>query len=291
MGIDLDTPWRDLPEEHRSWLLFGTGDRHITFEWKPARQTGFWKHGGQWEGVIPQLLSSFKKTAAGPRRMQLKKYMRVVRCGSLRGSASTPRPAPSRSAANRWSKSAHLPSATWRVVRPGARTPGDGNSTRCSAPSPRSAQGDPRPPRLPLNVGLDYLSRNRSAPTLSGGEGAAHPPGRQIGSGLVGVLYILDEPSIGLHPRDNERLLRSLLRLRDMGNTVLVVEHDEDTMRAADHIVDFGPGPGVRGGQVVAGRHHAELAANKRWPYGAVLRRQTADWPFRPGGVRPTAAS
>src|SRR5262249_15076509 len=103
-----------------------------------------------------------------------------------------------------------------------------------------------------LNVGLDYLSLDRAAPTLSGGESQRIRLAGQIGSGLVGVLYILDEPSIGLHPRDNERLLHSLLRLRDMGNTVLVVEHDEDTMRAADHVVDFGPGPGVRGGQVVA---------------------------------------
>lgn len=103
-----------------------------------------------------------------------------------------------------------------------------------------------------LNVGLHYLTLDRSAPSLSGGESQRIRLAGQIGCGLVGVLYILDEPSIGLHPRDNDRLLRSLERLRDMGNTVLVVEHDEDTMRAADYIVDFGPGPGVRGGEIVA---------------------------------------
>src|SRR5262249_9026008 len=103
-----------------------------------------------------------------------------------------------------------------------------------------------------LNVGLHYLTLDRAAPTLSGGEAQRIRLAGQIGCGLVGVLSILDEPSIGLHPRDNERLLRSLERLRDMGNTVVVVEHDEETMRAADHIVDFGPGPGVRGGEVVA---------------------------------------
>src|SRR5207237_7675153 len=103
-----------------------------------------------------------------------------------------------------------------------------------------------------LNVGLHYLTLDRSAPTLSGGEAQRIRLAGQIGCGLVGVLYILDEPSIGLHPRDNERLLRSLERLRDMGNTVVVVEHDEETMRAADFIADFGPGPGVRGGKVVA---------------------------------------
>src|SRR5208337_3873292 len=113
-----------------------------------------------------------------------------------------------------------------------------------------------------LNVGLHYLTLDRSAPTLSGGESQRIRLAGQIGCGLVGVLYILDEPSIGLHPRDNDRLLRSLERLRDMGNTVVVVEHDEDTMRAADHIVDFGPGPGVRGGHVVAAGKFAEVVAN-----------------------------
>jgi excinuclease ABC subunit A len=103
-----------------------------------------------------------------------------------------------------------------------------------------------------LNVGLHYLTLERAAPTLSGGELQRIRLAGQIGSGLVGVLYILDEPSIGLHARDNEQLLASLQKLRDLGNTVIVVEHDEATMRAADHIVDFGPGPGVRGGRVVA---------------------------------------
>ena len=113
-----------------------------------------------------------------------------------------------------------------------------------------------------LNVGLHYLTLDRSAPTLSGGEAQRIRLAGQIGSGLVGVLYVLDEPSIGLHPRDNARLLASLERLRDMGNTVLVVEHDEDTMRAADFLVDFGPGPGVRVGHVVASGTPAEVFAN-----------------------------
>ena len=102
------------------------------------------------------------------------------------------------------------------------------------------------------NVGLEYLTLERTAPTLSGGESQRIRLAGQVGCGLVGVLYILDEPSIGLHPRDNERLLDTLAELRDLGNTVVVVEHDEDTMRAADHLIDFGPGPGVRGGEVVA---------------------------------------
>src|SRR5205807_9249234 len=113
-----------------------------------------------------------------------------------------------------------------------------------------------------LNVGLHYLTLDRTAPTLAGGEAQRIRLAGQIGCGLVGVLYILDEPSIGLHPRDNERLLHSLEQLRDMGNTVLVVEHDEDTMRTADFIVDFGPGPGVRGGEVVAAGAYPEIVAH-----------------------------
>ena len=121
------------------------------------------------------------------------------------------------------------------------------------------------------NVGLDYLTLDRTAPSLSGGESQRIRLAGQIGSGLVGVLYVLDEPSIGLHPHDNQRLLASLARLRDMGNTVIVVEHDEDTMRAADCIVDFGPGPGIRGGRVVATGSIEEIAETKTSITGAYL--------------------
>ena len=114
------------------------------------------------------------------------------------------------------------------------------------------------------NVGLDYLALDRTAPTLSGGEMQRIRLAGQIGCGLVGVLYILDEPSIGLHPRDNDKLLETLAQLRDQGNTVVVVEHDEDTMRAADHIVDFGPGPGVRGGHVVAEGTFADVTSARK---------------------------
>ena len=122
-----------------------------------------------------------------------------------------------------------------------------------------------------LNVGLDYLTLGRTAPTLSGGESQRIRLAGQIGCGLVGVLYILDEPSIGLHPRDNDRLLDTLTHLRDMGNTVVVVEHDEETMRAADHIIDFGPGPGVRGGEVVATGTSDQIASVKRSLTGQYL--------------------
>src|SRR5262249_39594029 len=122
-----------------------------------------------------------------------------------------------------------------------------------------------------LDVGLHYLTLDRAAPTLSGGEAQRIRLAGQIGSGLVGVLYILDEPSIGLHPRDNDRLLHSLKRLRDMGNSVLVVEHDEETMRAADYVVDFGPGPGIRGGEVVATGSFSDILRNRKSLTGQYL--------------------
>src|SRR5437773_7807390 len=113
-----------------------------------------------------------------------------------------------------------------------------------------------------MDVGLDYLTVDRSATTLSGGEAQRIRLATQIGSGLMGVLYILDEPSIGLHQRDNARLIKTLVRLRDLGNTLLVVEHDEDTMHAADHIIDIGPGAGEHGGKVVAEGTFADIVAN-----------------------------
>ena len=142
------------------------------------------------------------------------------------------------------------------------------------------------------NVGLEYLTLDRTAPTLSGGEMQRIRLAGQIGCGLVGVLYILDEPSIGLHPRDNDRLLETLARLRDQGNTVIVVEHDEDTMRAADHIVDFGPGPGVRGGHVVAAGPLDEVIAEPKSVTGQYLSgRRRIEIPAQPPARSATPSS
>ena len=148
-----------------------------------------------------------------------------------------------------------------------------------------------------IDVGLHYLTLDRAAPTLSGGEAQRIRLASQVGAGLVGVLYILDEPSIGLHPRDNDRLLLTLRRLARLGNTVVVVEHDEDTMRAADHLVDFGPGPGVKGGEVVAEGTIDDLARSPQSLTGAYLsgqrtiaipeRRKAPDGRFAHGPRRP----
>jgi excinuclease ABC subunit A len=262
LGIDLKTPWRDLPEQHRAWLLQGTGDRHITFEWR-MRGGGVWKHGAKWEGIVPQLLTSFKKTAAGPRRLQLEKYMRVVRCQACGGQRLNPQARAVRVGGKTLIDLAAMPLgdlARWLDPDAGPLEKSlDAVQKRIAGEVLKEIRG--RVGFL-LGVGLHYLSLDRTAPTLSGGEAQRIRLAGQIGSGLVGVLYILDEPSIGLHPRDNERLLSSLQKLRDMGNTVLVVEHDEDTMRAADYLVDFGPGPGVRGGDVVAAGSYDDILKN-----------------------------
>ncbi|MFL5327796.1 MAG: excinuclease ABC subunit UvrA [Gemmataceae bacterium] len=257
-GIDLKKPWRDLSEENRRILLNGTGSRSLVFTWK-QRGGGVWKHKGTWEGIIPQLLASFRKTAAGPRRLQLEKLMKVVRCPDCGGKRLNPQARAVTIAGKSIVDSASMPIGDLsEFVAEG------GKLVKALEPIQRVIAAELLKEirgRLGflLNVGLHYLTLERSAPTLSGGEAQRIRLAGQIGSGLVGVLYILDEPSIGLHPRDNDRLLRSLERLRDVGNTVLVVEHDEDTMRAADYIVDFGPGPGVRGGEVVARGSYQDL--------------------------------
>ncbi|MGF1578795.1 MAG: excinuclease ABC subunit UvrA [Gemmataceae bacterium] len=269
--INLKAKWKDLSEEHKEILLHGSGDVHITFEWK-QRGGKVWKHGDKWEGIIPQLMSSFKKTAAGPRRMQLEKYMRVVPCQPC-----------GQQRLNAQARSVRVGDKT--IIEACATPIGDlaawfdpetGDLERQLSPIQKIIAAELLKEirgRLGflLNVGLHYLTLDRTAPTLSGGEAQRIRLAGQIGCGLVGVLYILDEPSIGLHPRDNERLLISLERLRDMGNTVVVVEHDEETMRAADYIVDFGPGPGVRGGEVVASGSYNDILKHKKSLTGKYL--------------------
>jgi excinuclease ABC subunit A len=267
LGIDIKLPWAELPKAHQNLLLNGSGDAHIIWEWK-KRGGAVLKHSGKWEGIIPQLMTQFKKSSAGPRRAYLEKYMRIVRCPSCAGQRLNAQARAVRVGARTLIEVGHMPI--------GELVPWfDDYQTKLSTMQ-RTIAGEllkeirARVGFL-LNVGLHYLSLDRAAPTLSGGEAQRIRLAGQIGSGLVGVLYILDEPSIGLHPRDNERLLRSLEHLRDIGNTVLVVEHDEDTMRAADYLVDFGPGPGIRGGEIVAHGTPAEVLANPKSVTGQYL--------------------
>ena len=281
LGIDLKVAWKKLHAKDRELWMNGAGEAHIVWEWK-QRGGKVWKHSGKWDGVVPQLMSQFKKTSAGPKRLQLEKYMRVVRCPACLGDRLNPQA--------RAAKVGDRTLAEVGAMPAGELVPWFDALEQNLSPVGKIVAGEllkeirARVGFL-LNVGLHYLSLDRAAPTLSGGEAQRIRLAGQIGSGLVGVLYILDEPSIGLHPRDNLRLLRSLERLRDMGNTVLVVEHDEDTMRAADYLVDFGPGPGVRGGHIVAAGTPAEVFANPASVTGRYMR---GDSPIKiPDARRP----
>jgi excinuclease ABC subunit A len=256
LGISLLTPWKKLPPKARHALLYGTGDDHITFTWKWSG--GVWRHGGTFDGVIAELEQKYRKAGAPFVRKYYEKYMRVRKCGTCHGARLNPQALAVRIAG----KSIH--DVGELSIADTAAFFSDLSLTRTEAVIAEELLKEIRG-RLAflVNVGLDYLTLNRQAPTLAGGESQRIRLAGQIGSGLVGVLYVLDEPSIGLHARDNRRLLDSLLRLRDMGNTVIVVEHDEETMRSADLVVDFGPGPGVRGGHVVATGTLADIKNTK----------------------------
>ena len=263
-GTMLKGPWRDLDEKWRRAWLYGTGDRMIVHRWK--NRSKVWSHAEKWVGVANELLAKYRGASGGPVRSQLEPFMRSMTCPECSGAGSTRARGRSRSAARPWSSWARCPSArspgsSMRWLRRVGRRPADDSrpridviaARRCLADDRRgAAQGDPRPAHIPDRRRPALPGARPRAPTLSGGEAQRIRLASQVGAGLVGVLYILDEPSIGLHPRDNDRLLATLRRLAELGNTVVVVEHDEDTMRAADHLVDFGPGPGVKGGEVVA---------------------------------------
>ncbi|MBP7746484.1 MAG: excinuclease ABC subunit UvrA [Phycisphaerae bacterium] len=275
LNIDLHTPWRDLSAAARHALLYGTGAAHITFEWKG--RYGTWKHGGTFEGVVAELQARHRKTTSAMVRRFYEQFMRQAPCTQCRGGrlneqalavrlSGRPDGPGSPSANLNIHEAAQLPIR--RALGFFSNLELDSVRSIIAAEPLKEIRA-----RLQflLDVGLDYLTLDRAAPTLSGGESQRIRLASQIGCGLVGVLYVLDEPSIGLHPRDHRRLLASLERLRDMGNTVVVVEHDRDTMEAADYLVDFGPGPGARGGRVVAAGLRDELAAAAESVTGAYL--------------------
>jgi len=273
-GTMLETPWADLDPSLQDLLLWGTGDEHITYTWRGGASPV--KYGGKFEGIIPDLTSRYRNAKNPMYLRQMEKYMSTSPCGACRGRRLNPqaRAVKVTTTHPRFRSGPRLSLA--EVCDLSIRDATDffsgleldATRTLIAGEVLKEIRG-----RLGflLNVGLEYLTLGRTAPTLSGGESQRIRLAGQIGCGLVGVLYILDEPSIGLHPRDNHRLLATLQRLRDMGNTVLVVEHDEDTMRAADHIVDFGPGPGVRGGEVVVAGSYADVVAAERSVTGKYL--------------------
>lgn len=299
LGVDLRTPWRDLPQRARHALLYGTGDAHVTFEWRG--RFGTWKHGGTFAGVIGELTARYRKATAGLVRRFYEQFMRETVCPRCNGGRLNPQALAVRLAGRPGGPGTALANLNLHeVCRLSIREAVTFFSNleldgvrRVIAEEPlkeiRARLG------FLLDVGLDYLTLDRAAPTLAGGESQRIRLASQIGSGLTGVLYVLDEPSIGLHPRDNRRLLASLQRLRDMGNTVIVVEHDRDTMEAADYLVDFGPGPGARGGRVVAAGTLTQVAAEPASVTGAYLTGREAievpptRRPIRRGGRRQSS--
>jgi excinuclease ABC subunit A len=255
LGIDLNTAWRELPAKAREALLYGTGDAHITFEWRG--RYGLWRHGGTFEGVIEELQSRYRKARSALVRSFYEQFMRRRTCPRCRGARINPQAlAVTLSGGRRRAKGQRARLNIDQVCKlPISRALEFFNHVELTGVQRIIAEEPLKEIRARLqflvDVGLEYLTLDRAAPTLAGGESQRIRLASQVGCGLAGVLYVLDEPSVGLHSRDNRRLLNSLKRLRDMGNTVIVVEHDRDTMEAADHIVDFGPGPGIHGGRVV----------------------------------------
>ncbi len=264
-GIDLNAPWRDLPEEDRNTILFGTGGERIYVSYR-NRYNRRRQYMTRFDGVVQNLERRYKETDSEYRREKIEEFMSHVPCPKCKGARLRPE-------------------ALAVMV-------GDKNVHEFTEMSVRDAQNffenvdfTPREwiiaervvkeirERLGFlnDVGLGYLTLSRSAGTLSGGEAQRIRLASQVGSGLVGVLYVLDEPSIGLHQRDNRRLLNTLTKLRDLGNTLIVVEHDEETIRAADYVVDVGPGAGIHGGEIIAQGSVEDIEAEERSVTGEYL--------------------
>ena len=256
-GFDRKTPWRDLPDHVRHVLMHGSGSDEIRFRFDDAGRV--YEVSRTFEGVIPNIERRYRETDSAWSREELERYQNSRPCHVCNGNRLKPEALAVKIAGR------HIGQVTDLSIREAFDTMGE------VAPTLSRQKAEIAAPILKeirerlgflVNVGLDYLTLSRAAGTLSGGESQRIRLASQIGSGLTGVLYVLDEPSIGLHQRDNDRLLDALKGLRDQGNSVIVVEHDEDAIRHADYVFDMGPGAGVHGGQVVAKGTPAEIEAN-----------------------------
>ncbi|WP_135468190.1 excinuclease ABC subunit UvrA [Crenalkalicoccus roseus] len=255
--VSTATPWGDLPAKVRHAILHGTGEEVVTLRYKDGLRS--YNVEKPFEGVLPNLERRFRETDNPWVREDLARYQAEKPCPACGGHRLKPEALAVKVAGKHIGEASELSirrAREWFAGVAGTLTPQRQEIAR------RILREIEERLQFLVDVGLDYLSLGRSSATLSGGESQRIRLASQIGSGLTGVLYVLDEPSIGLHQRDNARLLATLKRLRDLGNTVLVVEHDEDAIRAADHLVDIGPGAGAGGGRVVAQGTPAEVAAN-----------------------------
>ena len=263
--FDMEKPFNELAQKHRDIILQGSGGEEIEFSYVNDRGTVF-KRRHAFEGVIPNMDRRYRETESSSVRDELAKYVSTASCKACDGTRLC------EDARSVYVDDRTLPSITALPV-------GDAQAY-FDALELAGRQGEIAEKilkelraryRFLVDVGLNYLTLNRSAETLSGGEAQRIRLASQIGAGLVGVMYILDEPSIGLHQRDNERLLSTLIHLRDLGNTVLVVEHDEEAIRNADHIIDIGPGAGVHGGEIVVSGTMKDVLAHPDSLTGAYL--------------------
>ena len=281
-GFAIDTPYFQLDEEIRNVILHGSGDEKINFDYLHSKR-GIVRRAHTFEGIIPNMQRRYRETESMMIREDLNKYQSNQPCPACSGQRLN------QAARHVFVDNANLPAITSKTVMQ-ARDfiqslviPGQ----RGEIAKRILKEVDDRL-RFLVNVGLDYLTLDRSAETLSGGEAQRIRLASQIGAGLVGVMYVLDEPSIGLHQRDNKRLLNTLRQLRDLGNTVIVVEHDEEAIQTADHVIDMGPGAGVHGGEVVAQGSPDDVSRCRDSLTGAYLSgRKRIDMPLR--RVKPDA--
>ena len=263
--FDIEKPWKDLSQLHQQKILFGSDDEEITFNYMNDRGTVF-RRQHSFEGVIPNMERRYIDTESNSVREDLSKFMATSACPDCDGTRLC------KSARNVYVDNKRIEDI---VAMPVGECFDYFETIDLPGRQGQIAEKIIKEIRdrfcFLVDVGLNYLSLNRSAETLSGGEAQRIRLASQIGAGLVGVMYILDEPSIGLHQRDNERLLKTLVRLRDLGNTVIVVEHDEDAIKAADYIIDIGPGAGVHGGEIVAMGDSDAITSNPKSITGQFL--------------------
>jgi excinuclease ABC subunit A len=256
-GFKLTTPWRDLPPVAREVILNGTGAQEVPFVYDDGLRK--YQTVKTFEGVIPNLERRWKETESDWSREEIERYFSAAACQACNGFRLKPEALAVKIA------DLHIGNVSDMSIRnalPWFEALPERLSAKQNEIASRILKEIRERLRFLKDVGLEYLTLARNSGTLSGGESQRIRLASQIGSGLTGVLYVLDEPSIGLHQRDNERLLATLKRLRDLGNTVIVVEHDEDAIRAADYVVDVGPGAGIHGGKIIAAGTPAEIMAH-----------------------------
>ena len=264
IGIDMDTPWSKLSPKHRKAILHGTdAELHVKFKNRYGRQRSYYT---TYEGVVNFIARRHAEADTDSSRERFEGFMREIPCEACNGSRLKPLTLAVTVSDHSIAEIAALPISGARDLLATLKL-----SQRDEVIAARVLKEVNERLQFLVDVGLHYLSLDRAAGTLAGGEAQRIRLATQIGSGLTGVLYVLDEPSIGLHQRDNERLIETLVRLRDLGNTLIVVEHDEDTIRMADWIVDIGPGAGEHGGEVVVSGKLEDLVKSKRSITGAYI--------------------